>query len=122
MQNRRVCFYPHNKLLRELFEHISWLHSEIRDMEKFRRRFEVMREAGVKEVRVDQVLNHLKEQTPDWFANKSNEWLRSLYTYLNEQRPEWKEIKNLPLVRLEKWTACLCRQPASVLSTQMKPK
>lgn len=97
----KSVFYPHNELLRELFEHICWLHPEIRNTEKFRRGFEAIREAGMKEVRVDSVLNHLKEQTPDWFANQSNEWLRSLYNYLNEQKAEWQEIKNLPLVRLE---------------------
>ena len=97
----KSVFYPHNELLRELFEHICWLHPEIRNTEKFRRGFDAIREAGVKDVRVDSVLNHLKEQTPDWFANKSNEWLRSLYNYLNEQKAEWQGIKNLPLVRLE---------------------
>ncbi len=97
----KSVFDPHNELLRELFEQTFWLHPEIRNTEKFRRGFEVMREAGVSEIRVNQVLNHLKKQTPDWFANKSNEWLHSLYAYLNEQRAEWKEIKNLPLVRLE---------------------
>ena len=108
----KSVFYPHNELLRELFEQTFWLHPEIRNTEKFRRGFEVMREAGVKEVRIDPVLNHLKEQTPDWFANKSNEWLRSLYTYLNEQRTEWERIENLPLVRLENGQhVCANNQP-----------
>ena len=104
--------YPHNELLRELFERTFWLHPDIRNTEKFRRGFEVMRESGVREVRVDQVLNRLKEQTPDWFANRSNEWLHSLYVYLNEQRAEWKEIKNLPIVRLENGQhVCADNQP-----------
>ena len=93
--------YPHNELLRELFEQTFWLHPEIRNTEKFRRGFEVMREAGVIEVRVEDVLNFLKKQIPDWFASNTNEWLRSLYTYLNRQQAEWQEIKNLPLVRLQ---------------------
>ena len=108
----KSVWYPHNELLRELFEQIFWLHPEIRNTEKFRRGFKAMREAGVKEVRIDSVLNHLKEQTPDWFANKSNRWLRSLYIYLNEQEAEWQAIKNLPLVRLENGQhVCADNQP-----------
>ena len=97
----KSVFYPHNELLRELFQQTFWLHPEIRNTGKFRRDFEVMREAGVKDVRVEGVLNFLKKQTPDWFASKTNEWLRSLYTYLNSQQAEWQVIKNLPLVRLQ---------------------
>ena len=97
----KSVFYPHNELLRELFEQTFWLHPEIRNTGKFRRGFEVMREAGVKDIRVEGVLNFLKEQTPDWFASKANEWLRSLYIYLNSQQAEWQKIKNLPLVRLQ---------------------
>ena len=60
-----------------------------------------MREAGVREISVSQVLGWLEAQSLAWFENKSNEWLLSLYAYLNEQRSERERIKKLPLVRLE---------------------
>lgn len=100
-------FYPHAKPLRKLFKiswlhpNSYWLHPEIGDTEKSRRCFKVMHEAGVKEVRVSQILGWLEKRSPDWFRNRSNKWLRSLYNYLNGRKDERERIKNLPLARLE---------------------
>ena len=100
-------FYPHAESLQNLVEcswihpNSSWLHPDIRDVEQFRRCFNLMREAGVREISVSQVLRWLEEQSPAWFAGKPVEWLRALYAYLNQQRSELARIKKLPLVRLE---------------------
>ena len=102
-----TVFYPHRESLRELVEsgwlrlNNSWLHPEIRDTEEFRRCFKVMREAGVKEVEVSQVLDLLEKRSFNWFENRCEEWLRSLYVYLNSQKSELERIRKLPLVRLE---------------------
>ena len=100
-------FYPHRESLRELVEcdslysNSSWLHPEIRDTEEFRRCFKAMREAGVREIGINQVLDWLEKQESNWFESKCEDWLRSLYLYLNSQKSELKQIKKLPLVRLE---------------------
>ena len=100
-------FYPHAESLQNLVEcswihpNSNWLHPDIRDVEQFRRCFNLMREAGVKEISVTQVLRWLEAQSPDWFAGKSVEWLRALYAYLNQQKSESARIKKLPLVRLK---------------------
>jgi len=100
-------FYPHAEALRKLFDinwlHLnsSWLHPEIRDTRKCHRCFNVMREAGVKEIGVSQVLNWLEKQDCNWFSSRSEEWLHSMYVYLNSQKSELARIKKLPLVRLE---------------------
>ena len=99
-------FYPHTAVLRKLIES-SWLHPDSSwlhpDIQRNTRCFEVMHDAGVKEINVSQVLRWLEAQSQsrDWFADRSNEWLLSLYAYLNEQRSERERIKKLPLVRLE---------------------
>ena len=111
-QNERYAkadsvFYPHTDSLRQLVEcgwlypDSSWLHPEIRDTEEFRRCFKVMREAGVREVSVSQMLRWLEKQSLDWFKGRCDSWLRSLYAYLNRQKSELERIKKLPLVRLE---------------------
>ena len=100
-------FYPHAEPLRELFKiswlhpNSSWLHPEIRNTEEYRRCFKVMHEAGVKEVRVSQILGWLEKRPPAWFRSRSNKWLRSLYAYLHIRKAERERIKNLSLVRLE---------------------
>lgn len=100
-------FYPHAESLQNLVKcswihpNSSWLHPDIRDVEEFRRCFKVMREAGVREISVSQVLRWLEEQSPDWFAGRPVEWLRDLYAYLNQQKSELARIKKLRLVRLE---------------------
>ena len=100
-------FYPHTERLRGLIESSwlqpgsSWLSPKIRDTEELRRCFKVMREAGVRTVRVGQVLSWLEEQSHDWFETQKKKWLRRLYTYLKEQRDELDRIEKLPLVRLE---------------------
>lgn len=100
-------FYPHAESLQNLVEcswihpNSSWLHPDIRDVEQFRRCFNLMREAGVREISVIQVLRWLEAQSPDWFAGKPVEWLRALYVYLDQQKSELARIKKLPLVRLE---------------------
>ena len=100
-------FYPHAESLQNLVKYScihpnsSWLHPHIRDTEEFRRCFKVMREAGVREISVSQVLRWLEERPLDWFAGRPVEWLRALYAYLNQQKSELARIKKLPLVRLE---------------------
>ena len=100
-------FYPHRESLRELiksdwlYPNSSWLHPEIRDTEEFRRCFKVMREAGVKEIDIGQVLDWLEKQDRNWFEGRCEKWLRSLYVYLHSQKSELKRIEKLPLVRLE---------------------
>ena len=100
-------FYPHTEALRKLIESSwlhpdsSWLHPDIRDTEKFRQCFKVMREAGVRDISASQVLGWFEAQSLDWFKGRPNEWLCSLYVYLKEQRAELDRIKKLPLVRLE---------------------
>lgn len=100
-------FYPHRESLRELVEsnwlypNSSWLHPDIGDTEEFRQCFKVICEAGVKEIDVSQVLDWLKKQDNNWFESRCEEWLRSLYIYLNSQGSELGHIKRLPLVRLE---------------------
>ena len=99
--------YPHDELLRELFEsswlrpNSSWLHSDIEDKKEFYRRFTVMQQAGVDEIDFRKILRRLEEQDSGWFESKSNEWLCSLYTYLSKHQSELERIKKLPLVRLE---------------------
>ena len=100
-------FYPHRESLRELVEsnwlypNSSWLHPDIGETEEFRQCFKVIREAGVKDIDVSQVLDWLKKQDNNWFERRCEEWLRSLYIYLNSQGSELGRIKRLPLVRLE---------------------
>ena len=100
-------FYPHRESLRELvdcdplYSNSSWLHPEIRDTEEFRQCFKAMREAGVREIGINQVLDWLEKQESNWFESKCEDWLRSLYLYLNSQKSELDRIKKLPLVRRE---------------------
>ena len=100
-------FYPHRESLRELiksdwlYPNSSWLHLEIRETEEFRRCFKVMREAGVKEIGVSQVLDWLEKRSFNWFEGRCKKWLGSMYLYLNSQKSELERIKKLPLVRLE---------------------
>ena len=103
-------FYPHRGSLRKLIEcswiypNSSWLHPDIR---RSSRAFDVMREAGVKEINVSQVLNWLEKQDLNWFEDRCEKWLRSLYVYLlkyvypNNQKFQLERIKKLPLIRLE---------------------
>ncbi|MDE0324990.1 MAG: DUF3883 domain-containing protein [Candidatus Poribacteria bacterium] len=99
--------YPHDELLRELFEsswlspNSSWLHPDIQDKTEFDRRFRIMQKAGVEEIDFRKILRWLEEQGSDWFESKSNEWLCSLYTYLSKHQSELERIKKLSLVRLE---------------------
>ena len=97
-------FYPHRESLPELIEsswlypNSSWLHP---DVGLSGRVFGVMKEAGIKEINVGQVLDWLEKQDFRWFESRCQEWLRSLYVYLNSQKSELERIKKLPLVRLE---------------------
>ena len=101
-------FYPHRESLRGLVESSwlypngSWLHSDIRDTEEFRRCFQVMRAAGVREIGIGQVLAWLEKQDLScWFKDRCEKWLHTLYVYLNSQKSELERIKKLRLVRLE---------------------
>ena len=101
-------FYPHRGSLRNLVEcswihpNSSWLHP---DIGRSGHAFNVMREAGVKEINVSQVLNWLEKQDLNWFEDRCEKWLCSLYVYLlkslNNQISQSARIKRLPLVRLE---------------------
>ena len=101
-------FYPHRGSLRNLVEcnwiypNSSWLHP---DIGLSGHAFNVMREAGVKEINVSQVLNWLEKQDLNWFEDRCERWLRSLYVYLlkslNNQISQLARINRLPLVRLE---------------------
>ena len=101
-------FYPHRGSLRNLVEcnwiypNSSWLHP---DIGLSGHAFNVVREAGVKEINVSQVLNWLEKQDLSWFEDRCEKWLRSLYVYLlksvNNQISQSARINRLPLVRLE---------------------
>ena len=101
-------FYPHRGSLRNLVEcnwiypNSSWLHP---DIGLSGHAFNVMREAGVKEINFSQVLNWLEKQDLNWFEDLCEKWLRSLYVYLlkslNNQISQLARINRLPLVRLE---------------------
>jgi hypothetical protein len=105
-------FYPHAEDLRKLFkqqdcaeltevEGATWLHPDIRDTKEHRRRFAVVRAAGVREVDARQLVDWLAAKGAEWLQGKSDEWLRSLYVYLSRQKSVWEQLKQLPLVRLE---------------------
>ena len=101
-------FYPHRESLRNLVEcnwiypNSSWLHP---DIGLSGHAFNVMREAGVREIKVSQVLNWLEKRDLNWFEDRCEKWLRSLYVYLlrslNNQISQLARINRLPLVRLE---------------------
>ena len=97
-------FYPHNKHLRTLIDSSciyagsSWLHPEIR---RNTRAFDVMDEAGVKEVSVSEVLNWLEKKPLNWFEDRPDEWLCSLFAYFSNLEGVSTRVRNLPLVRLE---------------------
>ena len=97
-------FYPHRESLSKLIES-CWVYPNSRWLDPAiglsGRVFDVMKEAGVKEIGVSQVLDWLKKQDNNWFESRCEEWLRSLYVYLNSQKSELEQIKKLPLVRLE---------------------
>ena len=60
-----------------------------------------MQEAGVKTVEITRILSWLEKQDVEWFEGRCNEWLLTLYTYLNKYQSRLERIKKLPLVRLE---------------------
>ena len=99
--------YPHDELLRGLAEsswlcpNSSWLDPEIQDKKESSRRFTVMQEAGVETVGIARILSWLEKQNVEWFENRCNEWLLTLYAYLNKHDSQLERIKKLPLIRLE---------------------
>ena len=105
-------FHPHAEDLRRLLTDqdlveltevgdARWLHPEIRETKEYRRRFEVVRAAGVREVGASQLISWLSKKGASWLQSKSDEWLCALYKYLSRQKSEMQRIKALPLVRLE---------------------
>ena len=103
-------FYIHSTPLRKLVKSSgmlpdsSLLHHNIRrNTKESGRCFDVMAEAGVKEVHASDLLFWLEQQSYDWFKNKTDEWMRSLYIYFNRKwsESEWERIKKLRLLRLE---------------------
>ena len=110
--------YPHAEPLRQLIKSDSmgqnnWLHPEIRKTKESLRGFTVLREAGVEEASVKRVLKWLKTRSPEWFEERSDDCLCSLYLYLNKQKSEMNRIKELPLVRLENGSH-LCASKSTV--------
>ena len=103
-------FYPESTRLRKLVKSSgmhsdsSLLHPYIRkDAKESERCFDVMAKAGVKEIKASDLLCWLERQSFEWFKNRTDEWLSSLYIYFNR---EWSDsqlerVKQLPLVRLE---------------------
>ena len=80
------------------------LHPDIRKGTKeFGRCFDIMDEAGVKEIDAADLLYWLEKRSYTWFKNRTNKWLRSLYIYFDRKWSdvELERIKQLPLVRLE---------------------
>ena len=103
-------FYPESTPLRKLVtssgrhSDSSLLHPYIRkDAKESERCFDVMAKAGVKEIKASDLLCWLEKRSLDWFKNRTDKWLRSLYIYFNRKwsESEWERIKKLPLVRLE---------------------
>ena len=103
-------FYPESTPLRKLvkssgmYSDSSLLHPDIRKGTKQSGRcFDVMAEAGVKEIDESALLCWLEKQSHDWFKKRTNKWLRSLYVYFNRKwsESELERIKKLPLARLE---------------------
>ena len=103
-------FYIHSTPLRRLvkssgmYPDSSLLHPYIRKRtEKSGRCFDIMDEAGVKEINATDMLCWLEKQSFDWFKNRTNEWLCSLYVYFNREwsESEWERIKKIPLIQLE---------------------
>ena len=103
-------FYPDSTPLRKLVKSSgmhpdsSLLHPDIRKGTKESGRcFDVMAEAGVKEISESDLLSWLEKQSYTWFKSRANKWLRSLYIYFDRKwsDSELERIKKLPLVRLE---------------------
>lgn len=103
-------FYPDTISLRKLVKSSGMLsdnellHPDIRKGRKeFGRCFDIMDEAGVTEIDESDLLSWLDKQSCDWFRNRTDEWLRSLYIYFNRKwsESELERIKKLPLIRLE---------------------
>ena len=103
-------FYPDSTPLRKLVKSSgmhpdsSLLHPDIRKGTKESGRcFDVMAEAGVKEISESDLLYWLEKQSYTWFKSRANKWLRSLYIYFDRKwsDSELERIKKLPLVRLE---------------------
>ena len=105
-----AVFYPHHESLPQLIES-SWLYPGsswlLQDIGRSSDAFKVMKEAGVKEINVNHVLNWFEKQELNWFESRCEKWLRSLYVYLNNQKSQLERIngleriKKLPLIRLE---------------------
>lgn len=103
-------FYPDTISLQKLVKSSGMLsdsellHPDIRkDTKEFGRCFDIMDEAGVTEIDENDLLCWLEKQSCNWFKNRTNKWLCSLYVYFNRKwnKSELERIKELPLVRLE---------------------
>ena len=103
-------FYPDTISLQKLVKSSGMLsdsellHPDIRKGTKeFGRCFDIMDEAGVTEIDENDLLCWLEKQSCDWFKNRTNKWLCSLYIYFNRDwsKSELERLKELPLVRLE---------------------
>ena len=109
--------YPHTEslyhLLGDWMGQIRWLDPEIRDTKELGRCFKAMDEAGVKKALFSRVLKWLKKHSTKWFEERPDDWLCSLYLYLNKQESEMNRIKELPLVRLENGSH-LCASKSTV--------
>ncbi|MCG9126501.1 hypothetical protein JT359_02765 [Candidatus Poribacteria bacterium] len=100
---------PHTKILRELvkeewMKEKKWLHPEIRNTKEMNRCFKIMEKARVRKYKIEDFLGWLRrtlEKNKEWIENRCDDWLCLLYIYLHEQKSKLKEIKDIPLIRLE---------------------
>ncbi|RLI75862.1 hypothetical protein DRP04_13100, partial [Archaeoglobales archaeon] len=113
--NPSRVFYPRSKELRELFSNqdlesltkikdAKWIHRDIRKTEKLpnRRRYEVMRRVGVREIDASALISWLNtEEGLLLLKQKDESWLRNLYSYLNDQRALFDRIRKLKIVLTE---------------------
>ncbi len=83
---------------------VRWVHPELRRG----RALEIARSLGVEVIDRDHILWWLKEKrNPDWWEQRSKDWLKNLYQYLKEIKKskddwEWElTLKSLPIVRLQ---------------------
>lgn len=113
--------YPHNQSARYLFtsadlkditdgEATAWLHP---DIEQNERAFQVVKEAGVRELPASRIITWLNTKGSAWFESRDDVWLCALYAYLSRQTTEVERIKSLALVRLTTGKHC-CAETETV--------
>lgn len=113
--NPSQVFYPEASELRWLLtrsdlsemmeiDSAHWLHIDIRDTAGLRRRFEVVKQAGVHRVTAQTFVHWLHLKGKDWFQRQSDEWIQALYRYLSRQESLWEDLHNIPILRIQNGT------------------